>query len=114
MSMGLGRTIRENLSRMFATDDRGGSQGWNPAGEVTVLHSPHQPWLHFKPHDGRPGQAGPTLNIHSVPGQRVQLEQSTDLVTWTTVREIENSTGEISVDLSPTDLPRCFYRVRSQ
>src|SRR6186713_2284079 len=64
MSMGLGRTIRENLSRMFATDDRGGSQGWNPAGEVTVLRSPHQPWLEIKPHVGVPGQAGPTLKIH--------------------------------------------------
>jgi hypothetical protein len=99
---------------VFAIDDRGGSQGWDPAGEVTVLRSPHQPWLEIKPHAGVPGQAGPTLKIHSVPGHRVQLEQSTNLVTWTTVQEIENSTGEVSVDLSATDLPRSFYRVRSQ
>jgi Tol biopolymer transport system component len=106
-----GQRLRVEL---FATDDRGRSQGWNPAGEVTVLRTPRQPWLEIEPHLEAPGQAWPTLKIHSLPGQRVQLEQSIDFVTWTTVQEIENTTGEVSVDVSTTHVPGSFYRVRSE
>jgi hypothetical protein len=56
--------------------------------------------------------SSPVLQLYCQPGTACEIQASTDLLTWSYLATVTNTTGIVSVTDSQKDLAERFYRAR--